>query len=69
MDSPFEYGYGKRHIAANSAIKMMTIIAVPHLTKDGGISPISLRTFSERSSIRSWVLSSFFISSRVQAGS
>ena len=30
---------------------MATIITVPHLTSDGGISPKRLRTFSERNSI------------------
>lgn len=34
----------------------IAIIAVPQRTKDGGISPMRLRTFSERSSILSWVL-------------
>lgn len=38
----------------NSNIKnMATIIAVPHLIRDGGISPKRLRTFSERNSISS----------------
>ena len=55
IDSPFEYGYGNRHNAASRAIKTIAIIAVPHRIKDDGISPMSLRTFSERSSILSWV--------------
>lgn len=38
----------------NSNIKnMATIIAVPHLIRDGGISPKRLRTFSERNSTSS----------------
>lgn len=32
---------------------MATIITVPHLIMDGGISPKRLRTFSERNSISS----------------
>ena len=32
---------------------MATIITVPHLIRDGGISPKRLRTFSERNSISS----------------
>ena len=49
-------------------MKIVAIIAVPHLTNDGGISPMSLRTFSERSPILSWVLSEFSIFSfRVQS--
>lgn len=69
IDSPFEYGYGRRQTAANRARNTIAIIAVPHRTKDGGISPMSLRTFSERSSILSWVLFDVSIFSfRVQAG-
>ena len=51
MDSPLEYGYGNRQTADSRARNMATIITVPHLTKEGGISPKSFRTFSERSSI------------------
>ena len=35
----------------NNIKNMATIIIVPHLTSDGGISPKRLRTFSDRSSI------------------
>lgn len=45
----------------NSAKNMATIITVPHLTSDGGISPKRLRTFSERNSISV----SFFISTLI----
>lgn len=55
MDSPLEYGYGNKHTAAIKAMKTITMIAIPHRTNDGGISPISCLTFSERSSILSCV--------------
>jgi hypothetical protein len=55
IDSPLEYGYGNRHIAVIRAIKTIAMIAIPHRTNDGGISPISCLTFSERSSILSCV--------------
>lgn len=61
IDSPLEYGYGNRHTAAIMAMKTIAIIAIPHLTNDGGISPIILRTFSERSSILSCVCVLVFI--------
>lgn len=51
MLSPFEYGYGIKHTTNNSVKNIIAIIIVPQRTNDGGISPRSLRTFSERSSI------------------
>lgn len=62
MDSPLEYGYGNRHTAAIRAMKTMVMIAMPHRTNEGGISPMSCRTFSERSSILSCVVLSASIS-------
>lgn len=40
-----------KHRINNSAKNIATIITVPHLTSDGGISPNRLRTFSERNSM------------------
>lgn len=51
IDSPLEYGYGNRHTAAIKAMKIEIKIAIPQRTNDGGISPISCLTFSERSSL------------------
>ena len=62
MDSPLEYGYGNRHTAAIRPMKTVAIIAIPHRTNDGGISPMSCLTFSERSSILSCVVLSSSIS-------
>lgn len=62
MDSPLEYGYGNRHTAAIRTMNTIAMIAIPHRTNDGGISPMSCLTFSERSSILSCVILSVSIS-------
>jgi hypothetical protein len=51
MLSPFEYGYGTKHITNSRDKKIITIINVPHRTSVGGISPSRFLTFSERSSM------------------
>lgn len=59
--SPLEKGYGNRHIALNKDKRTMTMIIMLQYTNDVGMSPISLRTFSDRSSDLSCVLFALLI--------
>ena len=49
--SPLPYGYFTQRTTESKMAKITTIMAMPHRTSAGGISPMMLRTFSERSSI------------------
>lgn len=50
MLSPFPYGQGTQKNTNINITKIIVITAMPQRTKAGGIVPIMLRTFSDRSS-------------------
>lgn len=54
---PIAIGRGNESKAQTNAANIKQMITVPHLTSEGGISPRSCLTFSERSSIFASLLS------------